>query len=35
VARALNAVAPLRSLPPGLYRPDQLTLGPFARSAGA
>jgi hypothetical protein len=35
VARALNAVAPLRSLPPGLYRPDQLPLGPFAGSAGA
>jgi 4-hydroxy-tetrahydrodipicolinate reductase len=30
VARALNAVVPLRSLPPGLYRPDQLPIGPFA-----
>ena len=29
VARALNAVVPLRSLQPGLYRPDQLPLGPF------
>lgn len=25
-ARAINAVGPLRSLPPGLYRPDQLPL---------
>lgn len=26
-ARALNAIAPLRSMPPGLYRPDQIPLG--------
>lgn len=32
VARALNAVVPLRSLEPGLYRPDQLPLGPFSRA---
>lgn len=26
-ARAVNAVGPLRTLPPGLYRPDQLPVG--------
>jgi hypothetical protein len=34
VARALNAIRPLRSLPAGLYRPDQVPLTPLG-SQGA
>jgi 4-hydroxy-tetrahydrodipicolinate reductase len=30
-ARAINALAPLRTLPPGLYRPDQLPTAPAGR----
>lgn len=29
-ARALNVIAPLRQLPPGLYRPDQVPVSPHA-----